>query len=460
MSLRDTFIGSSNLSGHVADTGQTWQVSAQAGSGGEITTFTNGVVSLSATSVGITDSELWLDSGLTDLQFTCQATRKVNSTFDLYLQFRLSSLGASDYQNNTTDLDFTNIDANTVAVSTTNYHNGQSESATTSVNPAWAVGDTKTILARLSGNQVWVYLNNALVLSRTTTSLPTNGAGKTRFALQGSFTIAAPNYLYATITGPLQITALPAATASQSTAQGGTGTSGQTSTITVYAADSNGIRLPNGGSLVSTILTGCNAGASVTTADNGDGTYSIKYRPTSACTDTLGITLDGTTIGNSPLTITNNPGPRNPSNTSVIGHPTSGQTSTVTVTCRDAFGNAVSCSGSTTTLTFRNHSWQTTVLAPSGATPAVPVVPTGFGPVLVTPTTDGVPGPATLLDIAAANFAPYAGPWRGDRFSKVSPMPPLSSGTAVNFVYRVDDKAPNLVDDQLPIQVQDRMSLV
>ena len=82
------------------------------------------------------------------------------------------------------------------------------------------------------------------------------------------------------------------------------GTAGSLTTITIQARDQFGNAVTSGGSAVTVVVTGTNAGASVTIQDNGDGTYTATYTPAAMGSDTIDIQINGTGISGNTFTST------------------------------------------------------------------------------------------------------------------------------------------------------------
>jgi len=75
----------------------------------------------------------------------------------------------------------------------------------------------------------------------------------------------------------------------------------QTTVITVQARDQSGNKVLTGGNVVVVTVTGKNPTGPITATDNGDGTYTASYTPTTKGRDTIVITLDGSPISGSPF---------------------------------------------------------------------------------------------------------------------------------------------------------------
>ena len=152
----------------------------------------------------------------------------------------------------------------------------------------------------------------------------------------------------------VSISAAPDPTQSTVTASPTSFAIGGTSTVTLTAKDSNGNGLTVGGATVTFGLgAGTATGSFGPVTDNGDGTYSATLTGTGAGTNTITATLNAQTVTTTPPAITITPaGTADPAQSTVALSPTSiatGGTSTVTLTARDANGNALTAGGSTVT---------------------------------------------------------------------------------------------------------------
>ena len=101
--------------------------------------------------------------------------------------------------------------------------------------------------------------------------------------------------------GPVTVTVDAAAmSAAKSTAAVPNGKRNQVTVMTVTARDALGNTLTRGGAFVTGTVSGKNSGALVLPADNGDGTYTLRYMPLSRGDDFITIRANGTTIAGSP----------------------------------------------------------------------------------------------------------------------------------------------------------------
>jgi len=99
------------------------------------------------------------------------------------------------------------------------------------------------------------------------------------------------------------------ANADSTTAVVPAGTANSLTTITITVRDAyNNIRTGGGdGGLLTVVVGGTNAGATVTLTDNHDGTYAATYTPALSGTDVVTIQLSGADIGGSPYSGTIGP---------------------------------------------------------------------------------------------------------------------------------------------------------
>lgn len=107
--------------------------------------------------------------------------------------------------------------------------------------------------------------------------------------------------------------------------------------ITVQAVDHLGANFPNGGDTVAISVTGANTATPAVT-DNGDGTYTAVYVPSTEGSDTIAITLNGDPIQFSPFVLAI-AGATDPAmSVATVGDGTVGQPTTITIQARDASG--------------------------------------------------------------------------------------------------------------------------
>jgi filamin len=132
-----------------------------------------------------------------------------------------------------------------------------------------------------------------------------------------------------------------APSAAQTSASVEEGVAGEMTAITVTARDA--YRNPTPGQLddLGMSVVGVNEGTPLQVTDNRDGTYTATYTPTIAGTDLIAVSLSGGAIRESPITAAVRPGPIEPDQTRVlVPDGQAGNVTTVTITTRDAYGNA------------------------------------------------------------------------------------------------------------------------
>ncbi len=222
---------------------------------------------------------------------------------------------------------------------------------------------TVTLTARdANGNQepvggsTVVFSLGAGTADGTFSSVTDNGDGTYTATFTG--TLAGTNTITATIDGTAltstapTITVVGPADASQSTVSVSPASIelNGTTTVTLTARDANGNQEPMGGStVVFSLGAGTASGTFSSVTDNGDGTYTATFTGTIAGTNTITATIDGTALTSTAPTITV-VGPADASQSTVSVNPASiqsGDTTTVTLTARDANGNQEPLGGST-----------------------------------------------------------------------------------------------------------------
>jgi adhesin/invasin len=134
----------------------------------------------------------------------------------------------------------------------------------------------------------------------------TNGSGVTTGTI--SSTVAGTKTISAVVDGvpinPTQVVTVgPAAVnaAASTAAVPSGGSAGNPTTITVQGKDQFGNDVTTGGATVELTVSGSNTAGPITAIDNGDGTYTVSYTPTSSGPDQLDITLNGLPISGSPF---------------------------------------------------------------------------------------------------------------------------------------------------------------
>lgn len=131
------------------------------------------------------------------------------------------------------------------------------------------------------------------------------------------------------------------------------GVPGRGAAVTVRARDAYGNRLTTGGDAVEVLIRGTNT-ASPKVTDVANGAYQATYTPRVAGTDEIIVTLGGHPVGGSPFRFEVRAGSADASQTvaSVPGG-IAGMATTITVTARDALGNALRGGGDRVVVTVR-----------------------------------------------------------------------------------------------------------
>ncbi|MCC7495629.1 MAG: Ig-like domain-containing protein [Fimbriimonadaceae bacterium] len=182
-------------------------------------------------------------------------------------------------------------------------------------------------------------------------------------------------------TAPTSVVA-PAAGGANSTATPVAGTAGSLLTVTCQAIDAFGNVRPNGGdTVVGSIVSGPNTGASVAVSDQGDGTYDLRYTPLVVGTDQLQITVNAQPLAAGHVALPISPGPTAAA-TSTVSAPAglAGAATLITLQARDAQGNARTSGGDV---------FVVAVNGANSATPAVSDLGTGSYTASYTPTVAG-----------------------------------------------------------------------
>ncbi len=179
-----------------------------------------------------------------------------------------------------------------------------------------------------------------------TASLTATAVGSARSVLAtvGGESVASAAPTFTVIAGAVS---LGQSSVSVSTA---TTTSGSVVTLTLVTRDAAGNALPTGGLAVAfTKGSGTSDGDISVTTDLGDGSYTATFTATAAGdARAIGATIGGAPLTSAAPTITVTPGPVSVVQSSAAIRTSSlasGDTATITVTARDAFGNALGTGG-------------------------------------------------------------------------------------------------------------------
>ncbi len=181
--------------------------------------------------------------------------------------------------------------------------------------------------------------------------------------------------------------------------------SGANTALTLTARDAAGNTLTTGGLTVSfTKGSGTSDGDLSAVTDNANGTYSATFTATTAGTPrAIGATIGAQAITSAAPTITVTPGAISAATSTIAASPTTillGQSSTLTLTGRDAAGNLVSSGGATVVFTkvsgFADGPLSATTDVGNGTYTATFTAATGGAPRVIGATIDGVAVTTTL----------------------------------------------------------------
>lgn len=166
------------------------------------------------------------------------------------------------------------------------------------------------------------------------------------------------------------ILTVPAGAASpeHSTATVPAGTVGLPTNIVVQARDAQDNPVSSGGAVVVLTVSGANRLGPITAVDTGDGTYTASYVPMEVGTDNVAITMDGTSLGDSPFSSVVQTGSASPEHsTANVPNGRTFRITRITVQARDVGGNPLSEGGATVVVTV------------TGANNAGPITATDMG---------------------------------------------------------------------------------
>jgi hypothetical protein len=174
-----------------------------------------------------------------------------------------------------------------------------------------------------------IYLSTLLATTSGSNTIIASIAGQTVTSLAPAITVTP---------GPVS---LSRSTLSLTTASMQAGLS---TTITLTALDAYGNQETGDGLIVAFGLGAGSTGGTISgVTDNGNGTYTATFSASTAGNNTITATIGGQTVTSQSPTVTVTPGPVSLSQTSVSignGNLQAGQTTTITLTAVDAFGNA------------------------------------------------------------------------------------------------------------------------
>ncbi|MDH3571662.1 MAG: Ig-like domain-containing protein, partial [Gemmatimonadota bacterium] len=230
------------------------------------------------------------------------------------------------------------------------------------------------------------------VATFSTVSIDVAALGYTLQASDGTLT-SAPSAPFAITVGT--------ASAANSDAVVPNGTAGAATSIEIIVRDANDNPVTGEAANLALSVTGANTATPPQPTDNGDGTYTTSYTPTSAGSDQVAITLSGTAIGGSPYPSVVGVGGASAANSdAAVPNGTAGDPTSIVITVRDANLNLVT--GEAANL----------ALSVTGANTATPPQPTDNGDgtytTSYTPTNAGSDAVAISLSGTPISGSPYA----------------------------------------------------
>lgn len=182
--------------------------------------------------------------------------------------------------------------------------------ANIATRPVIQLRDSNGVAVAQAGVAITVTLNGGGTLDLTPTTATTDSLGRATWTTliitgtTGSRTLSFSATGFVGVTSSTINVTPGAASPTNSTASVPPGSVGVQTTITVQARDTANNGLTVGGESVSgSIQSGSvNFGTTITTTDNSNGTYSLRYTPSSQGTDTIAINMNGIAISGSPYT--------------------------------------------------------------------------------------------------------------------------------------------------------------
>jgi len=248
-----------------------------------------------------------------------------------------------------------------------------------------AIGSSATIVvtvkltsgAAVSGATVSLQASPTGTSTYSPSSASTNSSGQATFTVQGTASgavtykaVASSGGTSGVSTNSVTVTFVGTRNAQQSTATVPAGVAGSATTITVTVKDSGGGLVTGAAGGLAATIGGTNTGiVPGAISEQGSGLYTFSYVPTTAGTDSIAITLDGSAISGSPYS-------------SVVSAPPMAITTTSlpTPVIGVAYNQTVATSGGTAPVTFA---------VTTGALPAGLSLNAATGAITGTPTTAG-----------------------------------------------------------------------
>ncbi len=217
------------------------------------------------------------------------------------------------------------------------------------------------------------------------------------------------------------------------------GIAGLPTEIVVQARDGSGNPLSSGGGAVIISVSGANNAGGVPVTDQTDGTYTATYTPTSAGTDNVAITINGTSIIGSPFASAVEVGEVSPAHTTAtVPAGSAGSATNIIVQARDAYGNPLSSGGETVAVTVSgdNNAGTLTVTDQGNGTYRATYTPTTAGTDNVTITMNGTP-------ISGSPFTSTVGAGAVSPVQSTATVPDGTAGLPTNIVIQARDGSGN-----------------
>jgi hypothetical protein len=217
------------------------------------------------------------------------------------------------------------------------------------------------------------------------------------------------------------------------------GTAGLPTDIVVQARDESGNPVNSGGVTVAIDVSGANNPGSLTVLDQADGTYTASYTPTTAGTDIVAITMDGSPVSGSPFTSAVGEGAVSPAHsTAVVPDGAVGLPTDIVVQARDESGNPLSSGGATVAITVSgaNNPGSLAVLDQADGTYTASYTPTAAGTDNVAINMDGSP-------VSGSPFTSTVGEGAVSPAHSTAVVPDGTAGLPTNILVQARDGSGN-----------------
>ena len=224
-----------------------------------------------------------------------------------------------------------------------------------------------------------------------------------------------------------------------STATVPAGSAGSATNIVVQARDGSGNPLSSGGETVVVTVSGANNTGAVPVTDQTNGTYTATYTPTTAGTDYVAITINGTPISGSLFNSRVEVGAVSPAHsTATVPDGSAGSATTIVVRVRDAYNNPLSSGGETVVVTVSgdNNAGTLPVTDQGDGTYTTTYTPITAGADYVVITINGIP-------ISGSPFTSTIGAGAVSPVHSTATVPDGSSGLETGIIVQARDAYDN-----------------